>query len=105
MFIRPRKANTEIEFIILFMMVMGAMLVFQNFFGRAIAGRWKSVGDSFGFGRQYSPTKTFECALAQDPNGTNDIWYSVACADSKNCVRWDYDCLKLCPDPKCDPAY
>ena len=105
-FLKQKKASSIMEFVMVFLVVMGAMLIFQNAFGRAIAGRWRSVGDSFGFGRQYSAKRTMECAVAVDPDGTNDQWYSVPCADSKNCVRWDYNCLITCAgvDPRCEPG-
>ena len=103
MFLRRHRASTVMEFVLLFLVVMSAMLIFQKFFMRAMAGRWKSVGDSFGFGRQYSPTKTFECGWAMHPTcAVLDDWYSVACADSRRCQRSNYNCLATCFDPKCD---
>src|SRR5262245_9972749 len=101
MYFRTRRASTAMEFIMLFLMVMGAMLIFQKFFMRAIGGRWKSVGDSFGFGRQYSPTKTFECACAMGDTPAQDLWYSVACADQRNCLSWNYACVSQCADGRC----
>ncbi len=98
-----RRASTIVEFVLMFLVVMGTMLIFQKAFMRAIAGRWKAVGDSYGFGRQYSPTRTFECAWAMHPTcAVLDDWYSVSCADAAGCQKSDFNCLATCFDAKCD---
>ena len=47
-----------IEYAVLIAVVAAAMVGMSVYARRALAGRWKSVGDAFGYGRQYEPNVT-----------------------------------------------
>jgi hypothetical protein len=38
--------------------VLAALLGMQRFLKASLMGRWGSIADSYGFGRQYEPGKT-----------------------------------------------
>ncbi len=95
---RHKRAASIIEYTMLFVVVMATMVVMQKYVLRAVSGRWKTVGDSFGFGRQYDPKKTLECAYYTNGN----FWYEVPCAQSNNCVFGDDACYVGCQGPKCN---
>lgn len=46
------------EYTILIIVIIGAIILMQPYIFRGIMGRWKSIGDTFGFGRQYDPGST-----------------------------------------------
>lgn len=48
-----RKAQTSMEFMILVIIVLGALLAVGSYFKRGIQGRWKSAVDDLG--DQYDP--------------------------------------------------
>ena len=75
-----KKAQSTIEYLTLVAFIMGALLVSQKYIARAINGRWKGVGESFGFGRQYDPKKTIECAY--DFQFLN-VWYNAVCYEQR----------------------
>ena len=51
---RPRKkGQTALEYIVLLIIVMGALLAISNYFKRGLQGRWKSAIDDMG--DQYDP--------------------------------------------------
>ena len=56
-----KRAASVLEYITLIAIVAGAFVIFQKYIAQACYGRWKSVGDSFGAGRQYDPKRTIEC--------------------------------------------
>lgn len=70
------------EYLVVIIFILSAFLVFQKYIVRAISGRWKSIGDSWGHGRLYDPNKTTECKF--DFRFTNQ-WYSKACYDQNDC--------------------
>ena len=80
-----KRAQSSIEYMIVIIFVIGAILVFQKYIARAISGRWKTVGDSFGSGRQFDPRRTTECGY-----------------DSKYTLQW-YDAL--CYEDRCDMCW
>ena len=53
--IRRQQAVSSIEYIALITFIVTAILVFQRYIYRGMAGSWKSAGDTFGHGRQYDP--------------------------------------------------
>jgi hypothetical protein len=71
--------------------MLGIFFVFQNYIVRGFAGRWRSVGDSFGSGRQYDPKPygqggTLECFLYRNPsNGLDTYWVATRCFET--CLR------------------
>ena len=92
------RAVSVIEYTLLVTMLLLTFIVMQKYVVRAISGRWKQVGDSFGFGRQYDPKKTLECGYSA--NG--DFWYEIPLAESKKCLLTDAVCLGQCKNPRCD---
>jgi len=49
------RGISVIEYCILIIVVMMAVVTMQVYFKRAIQGRWRAAGDSIGFGWQYEP--------------------------------------------------
>lgn len=112
--INKYKAQSTLEFMVLLFFILGAFLVFQKYIVRSISGRWKTVGDSFGYGRQFDPKKTRECAY--DHRFFN-IWYNETCFDKNcDCLTIDVtcgtceanynamcrDCIRSCEMPECN---
>ena len=50
---RYRKGQTTIEYVVLLIIVMGALLGISNYFKRGMQGRWKAATDDMG--DQYDP--------------------------------------------------
>jgi len=76
--LRNRRAVSIIEYAMLVLIILGVLFVMQFYVSRAFSGKWKSTGDSFGFGRQHSSTKTASCAYAQT-SATYGVWYDENC--------------------------
>ena len=53
-----RWGGFTIEYLVLSAIVIAALITMAVYVERGLAGKWRSVGDSFGFGRQYEPGKT-----------------------------------------------
>ena len=50
---RWNKGQTALEYIVLLIIVLGALLAIQNYFKRGLQGRWKAAVDDMG--DQYDP--------------------------------------------------
>ncbi len=50
---RYRKGQTTLEYVVLLIIVMGALLAISNYFKRGLQGRWKAAIDDMG--EQYDP--------------------------------------------------
>ena len=50
-----RAGNFSIEYAFLIAVIAAAMVAMGVYMKRALSGRWRGVGDTFGFGRQYEP--------------------------------------------------
>jgi hypothetical protein len=107
-FHKKSQAQAVLEYIVLIIFIAGAFVVFRKYIARAIAGRWKTVGDSLGSGMIYDPNKSVECARYND--SANPIWYDRRCAEA-NCPRCYtrinaaqcLACLQLqCQNPACN---
>jgi hypothetical protein len=72
-----RGAST-LEYAILIIIILSVMMVMKESISRSMNGRWKSTGESFGFGRQYDVKKTTECAYAQI-SASYGVWYDAQC--------------------------
>lgn len=55
---RRRGVVSLMEYATLFVVVAAAILAMAIYTKRALGGKWREVGDSFGHGRQYEPSKT-----------------------------------------------
>lgn len=66
-----RRAFLSLEYVIIIIVVAAALIGISMYFRRAISEKWRTVGDTFGFGRQYLPgkTKCFDGAGNQIPCG------------------------------------
>ena len=85
-----------VEYVILILFVITVILVMQKYIARSMSGHWKSVGDSFGYGRQYDPNKTLECGFDVDAVGGG--WYNIACYEEKCDCNSD---RVTCGKPEC----
>ena len=52
---RSRGGQTTLEYAAMVAIVAGALLAMSFYIKRALSGRWRAVGDTFGYGRQYEP--------------------------------------------------
>ena len=50
---RPNKGQTALEYIVLMIIVIGALLAMSNYFKRGLQGRWKAAMEDMG--DQYDP--------------------------------------------------
>ena len=55
---RMRRGFLTLEQALLVTVVVAALIAMSVYIKRAISGRFRNVGDSFGFGRQYEPGVT-----------------------------------------------
>ena len=55
---RSRRAIFTVEYVILIAVIVAALLAMQFYLRRAVCGRIRSAGDTFGQGRQYEPGVT-----------------------------------------------
>ncbi|MFT5387934.1 MAG: Flp pilus assembly pilin Flp [Lysobacterales bacterium] len=79
---KAKNGQAVIEYIMLIIVIIGALIIFQKYIVRAISGRWKSSGDGIGFGRLYDPKETWSCKF--DYVYTN-TWYDEGCFDRIQC--------------------
>ena len=52
------RGSIALEHAVLAAIVMAALVGMSVYLKRAICGRWKAVGDTFGYGRQYDSAAT-----------------------------------------------
>lgn len=53
-----RRGVTVLEYTVLVMALLFALLAMQNTLRRVVSGRWKAAADVFGDGRQYQQGET-----------------------------------------------
>ncbi len=54
-----RRSGTHyLEYATLIAVAAAALFAMSNYIYRGLAGKWRQVGDGFGYGRQYEPGKT-----------------------------------------------
>lgn len=112
--IKP-KGQAVLEYMFLLVFIGTAFLVFQKYIAGAMGGRWQSTGESLGFGREYDPHKTVECAYAYKYfESVNGVWYNALCYDERGCeskcfskqpgsgVAECKQCITQCAAPICD---
>ena len=51
-------AQSAVEYAVLIAIVVAALVGMSVYAMRALSGKWRQAGDTFGYGRQYEPTKT-----------------------------------------------
>jgi len=66
-----RKAFLSLEYTLLIAIIAAALIGISMYLKRAISGRWRGVGDTFGHGRQYYPggTTCYDAAGSPIPCG------------------------------------
>ncbi|MDP8213465.1 MAG: hypothetical protein P9X22_09315 [Candidatus Zapsychrus exili] len=79
------KGQSFLEYVLLIVFIIAALLVFQKYISRAIWGRYKSVGDALGSGLIYDPEKTLECGY---DHLYGSGWYNAACYDENDCAQY-----------------
>lgn len=89
-----QKGFSIIEYVIMLIIILLAILAIRGYVLKSTAGRYKAVGDSYGLGRQYATDRTISCAFDDRINA----WYDEACFDNEryNCPAGDEECeLKM----------
>lgn len=56
-----KNATSVLEYTVLVTIIMAAFILMNRYIFRGLAGNWKEIGDSFGFGRQFDTKVTEEC--------------------------------------------
>lgn len=97
---KKSRAQSTLEYTLLITLIIFTFLVFKDFLLRFFAGRWRSVGDSMGVGKQYDPR---DFGVAGEGGGTMECFFD----NIGN--RWvDTRCFKRfcdCSLPPEDPTY
>ena len=57
-FRNKRSGFLALEYALLIAIVVAAFLGMSGYLKRSLSGKWRSVADSFGYGRQYAPGVT-----------------------------------------------
>ena len=99
-FKRNNRAVSTMEYLFFMTLVLFAILGLQKYMAHGMYGMWKRTGDSFGFGRQYDPNTTIECAFDLSINR----WYDVFCLESIGCAAGDNSCRQSAINGQCDVA-
>ena len=77
-FRKNNRAASIIEYVILIIMFLAAMLLMQKRIVRTFFDRWKQAGDTFSYGEQYDPNNTIECGRYVNANNP-EVWYLESC--------------------------
>ena len=59
------KGQGVIEYTILIAILVAVLVGMASYVQRALAGKWRDVGDTFGYGRQYEPGVTAVTTVRQ----------------------------------------
>ena len=54
-----------VEYAVLMAVLVAALIGMTSYIQRSLAGRWREVGDTFGYGRQYEPGVTTVTTVRQ----------------------------------------
>ena len=84
-----KRGFSIVEYIVVLTVIVGTMFVFKDYIIRGITGRWKNFSDQIGYGRQYHPTDTVECAYDYE---FGQGWYDVTCVDNQNYAYGNKSC-------------
>ena len=82
-----KKAFSVVEYMILFVIVAGALYIMKPYLQRGIFGQWQQTGQSFAWGRQYDSQKSIDCSFDQQSN----LWYDRNCVLGQ-CATQDPTC-------------
>ncbi len=97
-----KKAFSVIEYMLLFVIVIGAFLAMRTYIQRGVFGMWQQSGQSLAYGRQYDSQKTIECDFDQQ----SGVWYDHNCAQSlcsgnSACIE---SAVASCQTSTCSPS-
>lgn len=100
LFTKRKNGQAATEYIGIIVLILAAFLIFQQYISRGFFGRWKGVGDQIGFGHQYDPRNTADCAYSKE----FDVWYDDRCFQETCGID---DCIRettrdLTPGGSCD---
>jgi hypothetical protein len=73
------KAFATIEYIVLVVAVLGALVVMKQYLTNATAGKYVKAGEQFGFRRQFNPVTMQECVFEPGQN----YWYARSCFEQR----------------------
>ncbi len=88
-----KRAFSTVEYIVLIIVIISALIIFRPMFERYFFGRWRATGESFSFGRQYDSKETIACAYMMKDED-NGVWYDEACWENNQCQANDVACYK-----------
>ena len=71
-FLRKRKGQSSVEYAVLIIVIIGALLAIQVYIKRGIQGRLKSASDDIG--DQYSPGNTNTLTIMKTKSTTKDTF-------------------------------
>ena len=74
-----KNAFAVIEYVVLFVIIIGAFLIMRNNIQHGVNGLWGQAGQSFAFGRQFDSQKTIECSF----DAQSSVWYDYNCFQIK----------------------
>ncbi len=89
---RTHKGFSILEYLVVIMIIVGAMFIFKDYIIRGLTGRWKSTSDQAGFGQQYEPNDSVECAFDVE---FGQCWYDTICLENKGCSYGNSSCRQL----------
>jgi len=93
-----KKAFSVVEYVTVFIIIIGAFLVMRNYIQRSIFGMSANAGQNFAFGRQYDSQKSIECSFDE----VTGNWYDANCFKSQGCAIGNAACEQNCPGSMCN---
>ena len=70
-----KKAFSIVEYVMLFVIIIGAFISLRAIIQRGIFGNWAKAGQSVAFGRQYDSQRSIAC----DFDTASNKWYDHNC--------------------------
>ena len=75
---RAKRGASVVEYIVLTMMITGALYVMKDSISRGIFAKFKSAGDSYAYGRQYDAKRSSVCKTDLTNRGA-EVSYDEDC--------------------------
>jgi Flp pilus assembly pilin Flp len=63
-----RRGSFSVEYAVFLVVVIAALIGMSIYVKRALMGRWRQVGDTFGAGQQFEPGKTVIVSPSPSPS-------------------------------------